>query len=224
MNTYKTMHYSESEALTEMQKMEAIRNPILVHRPFVPEVIDDVKVPDYEAQDPIKNLELCASNGDTLAENALNYFNNTLWGKEYIDGKRSFLNAVDCIENDVYEHDYYPAKSQKQANLFLKRLKASVKYKTVKKVVQKESKEYWYIDYIKKPLKSFEKIFLSQEKNEMAQFIANCEDPELTVEKKVNITNFGKYDTFIVKYKNFVEVESYDPSDEIIGWGNAYGD
>lgn len=76
---------------------------------------------------PIESLESSITKGDSLAQNALHFFTNTIWGKEYLNNNRSFANAVTCISSDIDDGDYFPAVSAKQARLFITRLSATNK-------------------------------------------------------------------------------------------------
>lgn len=71
----------------------------------------------------ITYLKKCIDNGDNLAQNSLFYFENTLWGKEYLRGEKTWSHAVDCISLDIEDGEYFPAVSQRQARLFVKRLR-----------------------------------------------------------------------------------------------------
>lgn len=71
---------------------------------------------------PIENLKKSIEKGDYLALNSLHFFENTTWGKEFSEGKKTFDHAVECISLDVLDGYYFPAKSIKQAHLFIKRL------------------------------------------------------------------------------------------------------
>jgi len=74
--------------------------------------------------DQIKYLNKCIGNGDQLAQNSLFFFENTMWGKEFLRGEKEWSHAVDCISLDVEDGDYFPAVSQKQARLFVRRLRS----------------------------------------------------------------------------------------------------
>lgn len=77
--------------------------------------------------EPIKSLESAIEKGDSLDQNALHFFTNTLWGNQYLNNTRSFDSAVNCISLDIADGDYFPAVSIRQANLFIKRLSVANK-------------------------------------------------------------------------------------------------
>lgn len=210
-SVFRTVHPFFKPALKHYKKREA--------------KFDDVKTMDRSSEYcPVKNLEKCIEKGDSLAENALHFFKNTLWGNEYILGQKTFDHALDCIELDICDGDISPAQSLKQANLFIKRLKAAVKWIVTRKEVVSEIPERWTIEadyeiYLRKNLvqitKTIERWLLGSSNDlKLAKL-----DPWAKIETLENGDVRVEYHKLEIKRD-----DSYDPSDDAVGWGNAYGD
>ena len=216
----------------EAEAFQASLHPILeaeiVRRAAVTEKTETRREAD-ESHDAAAALESAIERGDSLAQNALEFFRGTMWGQEHASGDRSFYSALTCVDLDVSDYDYRPAQSHAQAVKFVKRLWAAVKwiktYTTVPAVP-----ECWYVDVdsdIGLQEKYSSHCSHSEAEKDLEHMRANglINDPlARIIEHEDGFLKFRLVwmQKFSIRQRRMDS--QYDPSDSVSGWGNAFGD